>query len=77
MQLDRKMLQKLLSLNDRQLSDVIRSLAENSGLDLSEFHISPDDVNGIRKALSGASDEELLRATQQLGEIRKKGHERR
>ncbi len=77
MQLDRKMLQKLLSLNDRQLSDVIRSLAENSGLDLSEFHISHDDVDGIRKALSGASDEELLRATQQLGEIRKKGNERR
>lgn len=72
MQLDRKMLQRMLSLSDRQLTDVIRSLAENSGLDLSEFHISPDDVNSIRTALSGATDEDLRRATQQLNEFRNK-----
>ena len=77
MQLDRKMLQKLLSLDDRQLTDVIRSLAENSGLDLSEFHISPNDVSGLRSALSGATDEELLRATKQLNKTPRKGNERR
>ena len=54
MQLDKKTLQKLLSLSDEQLTAVIRSLAESSGLDLSEFNIRPDDINSIRSALSTA-----------------------
>ncbi len=70
MQLDQKMLQRMLSLNDDQLKSVILSLAENSGLDLSGFHISPDDVNSIRAALSGATDEDLRRASEQLRNFR-------
>jgi hypothetical protein len=71
MQLDRKTLQKLLSLNDEQLTTVIRTLAESSGLDLSEFNIRPDDINSIRTALSGATEEDLLRATEQLRDFRR------
>ena len=70
MQLDQKMLQRMLSLNDDQLKSVILSLAETSGLDLSGFHISPDDVNSIRAALSGATDEDLRRASEQLRNFR-------
>ena len=70
MQLDHKTLQKMLSLSDEQLTSVNRSLAENSGLDLSGFHISPDDVNSIRAALSGATDEDLRRASEQLRNFR-------
>ena len=71
MQLDRKTLQKLLSLNDEQLTAVIRTLADSSGLDLSEFNIRPDDINSIRTALSGATEEDLLRATEQLRDFRR------
>lgn len=66
MQLDRNMLEKLLSLNDSQLSAVIRSLAQSSGLDLSSFNISPNDISSIRSALSGATDEDIKRAQDQL-----------
>ncbi len=61
----------MLSLNDEQLTAVIRSLAENSGLDLSSFHIRPDDINSIRTALSGATNEDLARAAEQLREFRR------
>ena len=44
MQLDKKTLQKMLALDDARLTAVIRSLAENSGLDLSTFNISPNDI---------------------------------
>ena len=71
MQLDQKTLQKLLSMNDEQLTAVIRTLAESSGLDLSSFNIRPDDINSIRTALSGATDEDLERATRQLREYRR------
>ena len=66
MQLDRKTLERMLSLNDDQLRGIILSLAENSGLDLSDFSISPNDIKSIRSALSGAGDEELRRAAEQL-----------
>lgn len=71
MQLDKKTLQKLLSLSDEQLTAVIRSLAESSGLDLSEFNIRPDDINSIRSALSGATNEDLARAAEQLRSYRR------
>ena len=74
MQLDQKTLQKLLLLNDAQLTAVIRTLAENSGLDLSSFHIRPDDINSIRSALSGATDQDLARAAEQLQNFRKGKH---
>ena len=66
MQLDRKTLERMLSLNDEQLKGIIRSLAENSGLDLSEFNISPNDIKSIRNALSGATDEDLRRVAEQM-----------
>lgn len=74
MQLDKRTLQKMLSLSDEQLTAVIRTLAESSGLDLSSFNIRPDDINSIRTALSGATDEDLVRATEQLRDFRRGKH---
>lgn len=71
MQLDQKTIQKMLSLSDEQLTGVIRSLAENSGLNLSSFNISANDINSIRTALAGATDEDLRRASDQLRNFRK------
>lgn len=66
MQLDRNAINRILSLNDEQLKTLIRSLADNTGLDLSSFHISESDVDSIRRALSGATDADLERAAEQL-----------
>lgn len=66
MQLDRNAINRILSLNDEQLKALIRSLAENTGLDLSSFNISATDVQSIRRALSGATDADLERAAEQL-----------
>ena len=71
MQIDRKTLQGLLSLSDGQLTAVIRNLAAGSGLDLSEFNIRPNDIQSIRSALSGATDEDLLKITEQLHGFKK------
>ena len=72
MQLDKKALERLLSLSDEQLKSVIRSLGENAGLDLDSFKISADDVGSIRHALSHATNEDLERASEQLNRYRKK-----
>ena len=65
MQIDRASLEKLLSLNDRQLSSVITRLIAQSGIDLAEFQLDPKDVESLRKALAGASDDDLRRIAEQ------------
>jgi len=72
MQLDRNMLNKLLSLIDKQLEAVVRRFAEEYGLDLSQFHVSPGNMESLRQALRTATDEELLQLRTQMGEGRRR-----
>ena len=71
MQLDRNAINRMLTLNDEQLKNLIRSLAGSSGLDLSTFQIHPDDVASIRRALAGATDADLARAAEQIRNAKK------
>lgn len=66
MQLDRNAIERLLSMNDSQLKYIITKLAVDNGLDLSTFNITSTDIDSIRRALQGATDEDLARATEQL-----------
>ena len=65
MQIDRDSIDKLLTLNDRQLKLIIQRLASESGIDPAQFNIDPKSIASIRSALSGASDEELKRIAEQ------------
>ncbi len=67
MKIDKKTLQKLLALNDEQLKAVIGRLVAEAGLDLGVFNVTPEDIAGIRAALSAATDEDIMRIAQQLG----------
>lgn len=66
LQLDRKAMEKLLSLSDRQLAAVLEKLGREYGLDLSSFQIRPGDLDGVRHAIRTMSDEDLLRLGEQL-----------
>ena len=72
MQIDRASLEKLLSLNDRQLKMVITKLATDSGIDPSSFNINPSDVQSIRNALSSATDRDLQRIAQMYEQNKKR-----
>ena len=66
MQLDRKSLNRLLALNDRQLQAIIEKLASEYGLDLSRFQVRPGDIESLRNAIRNASDSDLLELGKQL-----------
>ena len=66
MTLDKKTLDKLLSLDDDRLISIIRVIAAESGVDLGNFNISPSDLTGIRAALSVATDSDIQRAGELL-----------
>jgi len=73
MQIDRRSLEKLLNLNDRQLGLVISRLLAESGIDPSSFNIDPKDIASVRRALSTASDDDLKRVTEQYEQYKKGG----
>ena len=67
MQLDRNALNHLLSLSDKQLEILIRTLTKQHGLDLSHFNVKQGDMAALRRAMQNATDEELLALSRQLG----------
>ena len=72
MQLDKNTLNMLLALSDAQLTNVIRTISEKSGLDLSSFNITANDVKSIRHALENASDEDIKRAQESINNFKRK-----
>jgi len=72
MQLDKKTLNMLLSLNDAQLVNIIKTISEKSGLDLSSFNITSNDVKSIRYALENASDEDIKKAQESINNYKRK-----
>ena len=65
MQIDREAIDKLLTLNDRQLKHIIQRLANDSGIDPAQFNIDTGSIASIRSALSNASDEQLRQVAEQ------------
>ena len=72
MQIDRKSLEKLLSLNDRQLMFVINKLAAENGIDLSGFNIDLKDISSVRHGLRDATDSDIERVARMYEMNRKK-----
>ena len=72
MQIDREALNKLLTLNDRQLKLFISKLAADSGIDPADFNINPRDIESIRQALTSATDRDLARIAEAYEKNRKK-----
>ena len=66
MKLDRKALDRLLSLNDAQLAAVIKKLSKEYGIDLSSMHISTADMGALRRTLQSTTDAQLLELTRRL-----------
>ena len=65
MQLDKRMLDRLLGMSDEQLEYVIRQIAEESGIPAEQLGLDPASIQSIRLALGMANDADLAR----LGEI--------
>lgn len=71
MQIDREALNKLQTLNDRQLKMLIQKLVVQSGLNPSDFNIDPQSIDSIRLALRTATDEDLKKIADQYEANRK------
>ncbi len=59
MQLDKNMLNRLLTMNDDQLTSFIQKIASESGIDPAVLGINPNNIQSIRQALGGATEEDI------------------
>ena len=65
MQINRENLDKLLSLNDRQLKMMIQRIAVQGGIDPKDFNIDANSIDSIRKVLGSATDADIQRIADQ------------
>ncbi len=65
MQLDKKMLDRLLTMNDEQLGALIQKIAAEAGIDPMALGLNPQNIAGIRQALGSATEQDL----QQLNSV--------
>ena len=71
MQLDQRMLNRLLAMNDDQLGTLIGEIAREAGIDPSELGLNPQNVAQIRSALGSATDEDLQKMNAVYEEYRR------
>ncbi|MBO5262182.1 MAG: hypothetical protein J6B45_03960 [Clostridia bacterium] len=66
MKIDKKMLDKVLTLNDDQLWKAIQLAASKSGLNNVKNLEKPRDMSKLRNTLSGLTDSDIARVTELL-----------
>ena len=74
MQLDQKMLNRLLAMNDDQLGALIQQIAREAGIDPAELGLQPQNIASVRQALTNATDDDLEKLNQVYDDYR---HNRR
>ena len=72
MTLDKNTLDMLLKLPDDQLIMILRRLAKEKGINLGDLNIGKEQLSALRRALSGADNADLARATEILQGYKKK-----
>ena len=59
MQFDKKMLDRILTMNDEELGELIAKIAAEAGVDPAALGIHPQNIRNIRQALGSATEQDL------------------
>ena len=70
MKIDRTLLDRLLSLDDQTLARTITALASAAGVDQIAARAAVSDLRLVRASLSNATDSDISKAIDMLGEER-------
>ncbi len=59
MQIDERMLKRLLAMNDEQLGQMIQKIATETGIDPAQLGINAQSIESVRSALGSIGEDEL------------------
>ena len=71
MQLDSRMLNQILTMNDEQLTSLINDIAKEAGIPPSMLGLNPQNIAGVRQALGSATDEDIQKMNTVYEEYRR------
>ena len=74
MRINKNTIDILLALDDEKLAYIVGTVLRESGIDVSEFGISGNDISELRKRLSELSDEELAETERRINSGRRGGY---
>ncbi len=77
MQIDQKMLSRLLTMNDRQLAELIQKIAAETGIDPAALGLNPQNIASIRQALGSATEQDLAQLNQVYDTYKQNRHQSR
>ncbi len=64
MELDQRMLARVLAMNDSQLASLIEQIAKEAGVDPSALGLNAENISNIRSALGNANSADLEQMNQ-------------
>ena len=67
MKFDKEMLSKLLSLDETSFREKVMGAAQASGINDPRLETALKDVNGLKKTLSGLSEDEVKKVVTMIG----------
>lgn len=76
MQIDRNALNRILGMNDEQLSALITQIAKETGIDPAALGLNPQNIAGVRSALSGATESDIQKLDALYADYRRNRRQR-
>lgn len=76
MQIDRNALNRILGMNDEQLSALITQIAKETGIDPAALGLNPQNIAGVRTALSGATESDIQKLDALYADYRRNRRQR-
>lgn len=76
MQIDRNALSRILGMNDEQLSALITQIAKETGIDPAALGLNPQNIAGVRAALSGATESDIQKLDALYADYRRNRRQR-
>lgn len=77
MQIDERMLKKLLAMNDEQLGQMIQKIAAETGIDPAQLGINAQSIESVRSALGSIGEDELEGINRLYENYRRGKHDRK
>ncbi len=71
MNLDRRMLDRILTMDDTQLGALVQSIAREAGINPADLGLQPDNIQSIRQVLGSATDSDMEQFSRVYDDYRK------
>lgn len=72
MNIDKRMLERILTMDDAQLGALVENIAREAGINPADLGLQTDNIQSIRQALGSATDSDMEQLSKVYDDYRKK-----